>query len=110
KTRLLKQFMAAMEARDEQALRALFAPDAAWTADGGGRVPAAPYPIVGAERIAKLMVGLQERFFQNRTTLHLVVVNGEPGVCVRKDGRVIGIVTIDSDGERILNAYAVVNP
>src|SRR5690606_7976144 len=78
KTRLLKQFMAAMEAQDEQALRALFAPDAAWTADGGGRVPAAPYPILGADRIAQLLVGLQERFFRNRTTLHLVVVNGEP--------------------------------
>ncbi len=34
--RLLQKFTAAVEARDEQALLALFTPDATWTADGGG--------------------------------------------------------------------------
>ena len=54
KAALLQRFIAAMEARDEQALLALFAPDATWTADGGGKTAAAPRPIVGADRIARL--------------------------------------------------------
>ena len=40
KTALLQRFLAAVEARDEQALLALFAPDASWTADSGGKTPA----------------------------------------------------------------------
>ena len=52
-----------MEARDEQALLALFAPDATWTADGGGKTAAAPRPIVGADRIARLVIGLREKFW-----------------------------------------------
>ena len=47
------QFMDAMEARDEQALLSLFAPDATWIADGGGKDAPHRYPIVGADRIAR---------------------------------------------------------
>jgi RNA polymerase sigma-70 factor (ECF subfamily) len=64
KTELLQRFLAAVEARDEQALLALFAPDASWTADSGGKTPAAPRPILGAERIARLVVGLREKFWR----------------------------------------------
>lgn len=110
KTRLLRQFTRAVEARDEETLRALFAPDATWTADGGGRVPASPRPIVGADRIAKLVIGLQERVFRNRTTLHLALVNGEPGVCVRLDGEVIGVMVVECDRDRIHAVYGIVNP
>ena len=41
KETLLQRFLAATEARDEQAVLALFAPDATWTADGGGKTAAA---------------------------------------------------------------------
>ncbi len=110
KARLLRQFTQAIEARDEQTLLALFAPEATWTADGGGRVPASPYPIVGAARIVKLVIGLQERVFRNRATFHLALVNGEPGLCVRVDGEVIGVMAVECDNERIHAVYGVVNP
>jgi RNA polymerase sigma-70 factor (ECF subfamily) len=110
KARLLRQFTRAVETRDEKALFSLFAPDATWTADGGGRVPASPHPIVGAERLVKLVIGLQERFYRNRTTLHLALINGEPGLCVRMDGQVIGIIVVECDSERIHAVYGVVNP
>jgi RNA polymerase sigma-70 factor (ECF subfamily) len=42
KADLLRTFTAALEAKDEQALLALFAPDATWTADAGGRVQHLP--------------------------------------------------------------------
>ena len=47
KAALLQRFLAAVEARDEQALLSLFAPDASWTADSGGKTPAAARPILG---------------------------------------------------------------
>ena len=71
--------MTALEARDEQELLKLFAPDATWTADGGGRVGAAPHPIVGAERIAKLVLTRQDKFWAVDRTLEVATVNGEVG-------------------------------
>ena len=49
KADLLRRFQSAMDARDEEAVLQLFAPDAIWTADGGGKVAASPRPIEGAD-------------------------------------------------------------
>jgi hypothetical protein len=56
------------------------------------------------------VIGLQERFYRNRTTLHLALINGEPGLCVRMDGQVIGVIVVECDSERIHAVYGVVNP
>jgi RNA polymerase sigma-70 factor (ECF subfamily) len=110
KANLLRRFTAAVQATDEQALLSLFAPDATWTADGGGRTAASVHPIVGAARIAKLVIGLQKRLQSETATMELVEINGETGICVRENGQTIALMAIDSDGERIHAVYAVVNP
>ena len=110
KAALLAKFTAAMEARDEQALLALFAPDATWTADGGGKTAAAPRPIVGADRIARLVIGLREKFWAVNRRIEIVTVNGETGLCLRDGDRLTAVLTMATDGERILDVYAVVNP
>jgi RNA polymerase sigma-70 factor (ECF subfamily) len=110
KMTLLEKFNAAMDARDEQALLQLFAPDATWTADGGGRVGAAPKPIEGSERIARLVVGLREKFWAEGWTTEAALVNGEPGLIIRDGERLVGTMSIATDGERISHVYAVVNP
>jgi RNA polymerase sigma-70 factor (ECF subfamily) len=110
KANLLRKFTAAMKARDEKTLLSLFAPDATWTADGGGRAAASPHPILGAERIARLVIGLQHRFQTDGATMELADVNGETGLLVRVDGRILAVVAVESDGERIHAVYAVVNP
>jgi RNA polymerase sigma-70 factor, ECF subfamily len=110
KATLLQQFMDAMEARDEQALLTLFAPDATWTADGGGKVGAAPLPIVGADRIARLVIGLREKFWAPNRTVEVATVNGETGLCIRDGNRLVATMSIATDGERIVAVYAVVNP
>jgi RNA polymerase sigma-70 factor (ECF subfamily) len=107
---LLKKFVAAVETTDDKALLALFAPDATWTADGGGRTPAAPRPIVGAERIVTFLVGLQRTLSENRATMHLADINGEAGLIVRMDNEIKGAISIATDGDRILAVYAVINP
>ena len=110
RVRLLKTFVAAMEARDEQALARLFAPDATWTADGGGKTAAVPHPIEGADAILKLLLGLQRRFSREGVTLHLGTVNGETGLLVRLNDRVAAAISMVIDGDRITRAYAIVNP
>lgn len=110
KTALLHTFTAALEARDEQRLLGLFAPDAIWTADGGGRSAAAPYPIVGADRIARLVLGLREKFWSDQRTLDIATIDGEPGLVIRDGGRLTATLSIATDGDRILGVFAVVNP
>ncbi len=110
KADLLRRFQAAMDARDEQAILALFAPDAIWTADGGGKVAASPRPIEGAARIARLAIGLRVRTWADGRTIEPATVNGEPGLLVRDGDRLIATLSIATDGERIRAVYAVINP
>ena len=110
KAALLRRFMAATKARDEETLLTLFAPDATWTADGGGKTAAARLPIVGADHIAKLVLGLSAKFWPRDGMLEIATVNGETALCLRDGGRLIATMSIATDGERILAVYAVVNP
>jgi RNA polymerase sigma-70 factor (ECF subfamily) len=110
KTALLERFTAALEARDEAALLALFAPDATWTADSGGKTPAAPRPIVGADRIARLVIGLREKFWSADRTLEIATVNGETGLLIRDGDRLTAVMSIATDGKRIQAVYSVLNP
>ena len=111
KADLLRKFTHAVSARDENALLAMFAPDATWTADGGGRAAAAPRPIVGADKIARLVLGLRERLQSETARMELVEVNGETGLCVRDaEGHMTALMSILSDGAQIHDVYAVVNP
>ena len=110
KATLLQQFMTALEARDEQRLVELFAPDATWTADGGGRAAAAPAPIAGAARIARLVLGLRDKFWAVDRSVEIATINGEAGLRMRDGGRLAATMSIATDGERILAVYAIVNP
>jgi RNA polymerase sigma-70 factor (ECF subfamily) len=110
KAALLRKFTEAVNARDSRTLLSLFAPDATWTADGGGRTAATPRPIVGADRIARLVLGLLDRLQDDALTMELVDVNGETGLCLRVNGQLTAIMSIVTDGDRIHEVYAVVNP
>ena len=110
RVRLLRRFVAAVEAQDERAVLDLLAPDAAWVADGGGQAPAAPQPILGAERIAKLVLGLQRRFLRAGVSLHLAEINGETGLVVRVGGAIGSAMAVSTDGVRIFAVHAVLNP
>jgi RNA polymerase sigma-70 factor (ECF subfamily) len=107
---LLRRFVAAAEARDERRLLALFAPDATWTVDNGGKTGAPPPPFVGATHIVKLVVALREKFRSANRATELASVNGETGLCVREGDRLVSTLSIATDGERILAVYVVVNP
>jgi RNA polymerase sigma-70 factor (ECF subfamily) len=110
KRSLLRTFMTALEARDDKALLALFAPDATWTADGGGKVAASPHPISGAGQIVKLVLGLREKFWAADRIVEIATINGEPGLWIHDAGRPVAAMAIETDGQQILNVYALVNP
>ena len=101
--------MAALETSDEQSLLSLFTPDVTWTAHGGGKTAASPRPLVGVERIVKLVIGLRRRWWAD-LDVAVATVNGEPGLCMRVGGRLIAVMAIESKDDRIQSVYAVLNP
>jgi RNA polymerase sigma-70 factor (ECF subfamily) len=109
RARLLERFFAALRAEDHGALLALFAQDATWTSDGGGKAKAARKMVQGGERVARFAAGVFGRSL-DRLSHELVSINGEPGLLLRVGGRLISAISIDTDGERILAVYAVLNP
>src|SRR5690606_34980256 len=53
--RLLERFITAIRNVDKDALLELFAEDASWIADGGGKARAASKPLSGGARVARLL-------------------------------------------------------
>jgi RNA polymerase sigma-70 factor, ECF subfamily len=110
KIALLEKFKTAVEASDEQALLALFAPDATWTADGGGKTAAGPRPLVGVDQIIRLLLGLRRNYWPAGRALQISAVNGEPGLRLHDGERLTAVMAFDTDGEQIVSVYAVLNP
>lgn len=108
--RLLSAFGAALVGGDLQALTQLLAKDAALYADGGGKVQAAPAPILGGERVAAFLHGLLHAFSSPRQTYEVRPVNGWPTLVGRLDGTVNAIISIETDGQRIRAIHNVRNP
>ena len=54
---ITEQFMTAAATGDMEGLLSMLAPDVTWTADSGGKATAARRPVVGAEKVAAVMIG-----------------------------------------------------
>jgi RNA polymerase sigma-70 factor (ECF subfamily) len=109
RTRLLEKFMSALGAEDHASLLALFAEDATWTSDGGGKVKAARKMVRGADHVIRFVTGVWRRYL-SQLTHSIVNINGEPGLLMYVSGKAISTISIETDGERILAVYTVLNP
>jgi RNA polymerase sigma-70 factor (ECF subfamily) len=109
---LTERFMHAVETGDDDALVAMLAEDAVAYTDGGGKVRAAPRPIVGREKVARFLTASARRGAKiTPFTIRPATVNGRPGrVLVGEDGGVVAVVEIDIDGDRIRAVNVVGNP
>ena len=109
KQKMLNAFMAAVQAQDPAALLRLLAPDAAWTSDGGGKARAALRVLRGAERVARFGGNVMRKYIR-QMEFRPVVVNGEPGYATFREGRLMSVTTIRTDGHRIFDVFVVMNP
>jgi RNA polymerase sigma-70 factor (ECF subfamily) len=107
--RLLEKFIAAASTGDRQQLEVLFAEDATFTSDGGGKVIATLKVLHGAERIARLFYALAG-WLGSRASLHIAEVNGEPGLLRYVDGKLDSVLSLVTDGVHILDVYTMRNP
>jgi RNA polymerase sigma-70 factor (ECF subfamily) len=98
-----------LRAEDPAKLLSLFATDATWTSDGGGKTRAARKVVRGARHVTRLAQGIWRRSLSG-ATYRLTTINGESGWMIFLDGRPFAAVTIDTDGSHILAVFMMVNP
>jgi RNA polymerase sigma factor (sigma-70 family) len=105
---LVRDFKAAWEAKDIDALTGLLDPGATVIADGGGLAPAAPRPVEGGEQIARYLAGIAGR--APGPTILERTVNGQPGLVAQQDGVTVTVFAFHVAGGRITRIWAVRNP
>ena len=88
-------------------------PEVTSTSDGGGKVRAALRPVVGADNVARFLLGVLRK--AQELTVEERDINGERGLVVSAGDQVVGTVSLgtvtsgDGDG-RIHDVWIVMNP
>jgi RNA polymerase sigma-70 factor (ECF subfamily) len=104
-------FAVAWQEGDHEALLAVLDPDAVMRADGGGKVPAAGKPLVGADRIVRVLLGLARAAARQGVEPEgrLARVNGATGLIIRERGAT-NVYSLTIDAGRITAIDVVRNP
>ncbi len=106
-----RRFFDAASGGDLGGLLELLAPDVVMVGDGGGKAWALAQPLSGAERVARLLLGLYRRAPKMGVRLELVRVNGQPGaVSYDQRDRVVSVFTLDIADGRVQTIRSIVNP
>ncbi|RAY11522.1 RNA polymerase subunit sigma-24 [Actinomadura craniellae] len=105
----LQAFQRAIETGDPQNLLDVLAPDVVLLSDGGGLRRAVPRPVVGAGKVARLLAAGWNRVGA-RTSVEPAQVNGRPGLVLRLDGELDGVVAARVEDGLITGLYFVHNP
>ena len=105
----LGAFRRAIETGDLQGLVDILAPDVVLLSDGGGVKQALLRPVVGANRVARLLgVGIPR--IVGAVSVEPVQINGGPALIVRLDGEIDNVVAVRIDDGLITGLYIVRNP
>jgi RNA polymerase sigma-70 factor (ECF subfamily) len=106
-----RRFIAAWEEGETERLIELLAPDATVYGDGGGKAPAIPGPLVGAERVAKALIGWGRQAAERGITHRPALVNGEPGlVFYGADQRALWVASLEIAEGVVVAVRSVLNP
>ena len=105
----LEAFQRAAETGDLQSLLDILAPDVVFLGDGGGVVQAVLVPVMGADRVARLLAAGLGRIAA-AASLQPVQVNGYPALILRLNGEIDAVIAVRIDDGLITGLYAVRNP
>ncbi len=105
----LEAFQRAIETGDLQSLLDLLAPDVVLLGDGGGIKQAVPHPIVGADKVARLLaIGLPR--LHAEASVEPIQINGYPALLIRLNGEIDNVVAVRTDNAQITGLYIIRNP
>ncbi|QFU93532.1 RNA polymerase sigma-70 factor [Amycolatopsis sp. YIM 10] len=102
-------FRRALEGRDLQGLLDVLAPHVVAISDGGGIKQANPRPVVGADKVARFIVGGLTRH-DVALTVESTVINAGPALALHVDGELDGVMVLHVEDTRVTGLYYVRNP
>ncbi|MFJ9847782.1 RNA polymerase sigma-70 factor [Streptomyces sp. NPDC101150] len=105
----LDAFQRATETGDLQSLLDILAPDVVFFGDGGGVKQAVLRPVVGADKVGRLLATGLGRIAA-MGSLRPAQVNGYPALILRLDGAIDTVLAVRIDDGLITGFYAVRNP
>jgi RNA polymerase sigma-70 factor (ECF subfamily) len=108
---LAQRFLAAAQDGDTDALVELLAADVVVYGDGGGKAPSWTQPVVGPERVAKLMAGTFAQARGVGASAQLTQLNGQPGIrFADADGKIGAVMSLEIVDGVIQTIRGVTNP
>ena len=107
--RLLDGLAQAVMNQDQASLLELLAEEATWTSDGGGKAKAAKKVVRGAAHVARFATGVLRKYLSD-LRFRPITVNGEAGMAAYFRDQLISVMTITTDGRRILDVFSILNP
>jgi RNA polymerase sigma-70 factor (ECF subfamily) len=108
---LAGRFFAALSAGDVDGLMALVAPNVVVQGDGGGNAPQWSQPILGPDRVARLLGGLGNQIADIGLRVERHEVNGHPGAIIRTPGNeIVNVLVVEIAGDRVHAVRSVINP
>jgi RNA polymerase sigma-70 factor, ECF subfamily len=106
---ILGAFFAAIQTGDVKKVESLLAHDARAALDGGGQVKTALNVIHGAERVARLFIGLSRKVDPS-IEYEVRQINGWPALVVLNDRAAVSVVEVETDGCVVFGVWACRNP
>jgi len=108
-TEITTRFFTAASTGDVDALLEMLTEDVEWTADSDGKVSAARRPIVGADKVARAIIGLV-RGAGETGRVEPAMYNNAPALKLYLGDSFEGIITVEITDGRISHFYAMRNP
>jgi len=109
--RLAERFFAASRRGDVDALIDLLAEDAVFVGDGGAKGSGLARPVVGGERVARLVAGFTLGLTERGVSLQPVHVGAQPAVLlVDREGRIFGVWSLHVVDGLVREIHGMVNP
>ena len=106
---VMERFMAATSSGDLQGLMDVLAPDVVLLSDGGGKVSAARRPVVTADKVARLLIGLTTHA-TGAWRLQPAMINGRFGALVFLDGALQTVGSVEIQDGLVSAVYLTRNP
>ncbi len=95
---------------DTATLAGVLAEDVVYYSDAGGKAPAALRPIVGRDKVVRLIKGLAAKGASTIREIRPVQINGVPGFVIKRTSGEVNAIAFDFRDGRIANIYLMLNP
>ncbi len=109
--RIAKAFFEASATGNVAALRTMLAASVTVHSDGGGKVLAFPRPIIGIDKVTRMLEGVARKaWIQGARKLQDLWIDGLPGYLSLEPGGTLQTVALDIQGGLIVGIYFTRNP